>query len=100
MATLKKHTLPFAKEFGWTDQKEIGDAESEGIVYLHNQNQLEIPLCSCRRCMRFKLRKKVEEREAELERVLRPEERAELNDQVIGETDRAREKARLKGLYV
>lgn len=102
MATLKKHKLSFAKKYGWVDQTDepIGDIDNEGIVSLHGQNPIEIPLCNCYRCMRFKLRKKVITRETELERVLLPEERSRLNDQVIAETDRDRNKARLKGLYI
>lgn len=101
MATINR-TLPFAKEFGWTDQtnEKLGDVDHEGITSLHKQNEIDIQLCECHRCIRFKLRKKVAEQEAELDRFLRPEERAALNTEVLKETDRARTKARIRGLYV
>lgn len=97
--TALKRVLPFAKEFGWTDGESVDD-ERTTITHLHSRNELEIPVCNCRRCMRFKLRQKVAALEERSGVPATPDERTRLNNEVNIETDRARAAAQRRGRYL
>lgn len=89
--------LQFAKEFGWTDHNSVNDEEKDGITHLHSRNHCEINLCNCRRCIRFKLRKRCSENRLRLGRELTNEETNKFNNEIVQETETARQRAYATG---
>ena len=90
--SLKRRDLQFAKEYGWTDQQSFKDTDGESLKNLHAGNQADIPVCNCRRCIRWKHRRKIEKKQNELGRELNRLEIQSANNDVWYETNLARQR--------
>lgn len=84
--SLKRRGLQFAKEFGWTDQQSFKDTDEDALKNLHTRNQTDIPVCNCRRCIRWKHRRKIDRKRRELGRDLDHLEIQAAHNEVLDET--------------
>lgn len=92
----KQKKLHFADEFGWIDQQSDQQPMTEDdLEFLHERTKISIRLCNCRRCLRWKCRKCVDEKSRQLGRDLTLSEKDKIFTEVYNKTRQDRHEAGL-----
>ena len=92
----KLSKLSFAREFDFQAQQtngadDVEEHERDGVDIFHHRTMKSIRICSCRRCLRYKIGRGVKEFEKRFGRSQLINEYDDMRQKIIEETRRAEE---------